>query len=466
MQKAAGRTLARAIWTATASPRLRGATLSRRCNAPHPHTPLAQARGLASGLSLSAKVSRPQNLTFLGGDHLSWQEHLPFMSSMVDMHGEYTGLTPSCCPMEELSEHPTGKRTRGASFLEVRIPFSDPSLKLRDHMVNYAGKTIRYGKLFEIIDALAGDVAGRHCHGCEAITIVTASVDGMNITDEDVVVDKDLVLQGYLTFAGRSSMEIHVNLLSDGKLVACTQFIMVARLGADGAAYQIPGLAVTCEEEQAEYEKGEKRAAARKLAATNSLQVMAPAKEEVDLMHKLYLQSKGLKAEKRALLMGKDKDAINTTDFKYMKHTQVMSTEIMHPQNRNIHGKIFGGEIMRKAFEIGYITAVCFIGRENTQFIAVDDINFIRPVNIGSIMLFTGMTTYATKSQIVVKVNVEEVQAETMERTKTNQLSYVFKSRDGSQVLPAVIPRDYGEFVRYLEGQRTYEEICNDFRPM
>jgi acyl-coenzyme A thioesterase 9 len=430
----------------------------------------------ASGLSLDAEVDRPSSLKELGNDPNNWVQELPFTYSVVDMHAEYFGLVPSCSPMEPLNEE--GKRSRNSSFTEIRLPFSDDKLKIKEQMVNYAGKTIRYGKLFEIIDMLAGDVAGRHCHGCdESITIVTASVDGMNVTNEDILVDKDLILQGYITYAGRSSMEIHVNLLSDDKLVACTQFIMVARHGADGAAFHIPGLALNNQKQIDEYERGGIRASERKIQAKSSLAVMAPEREEVESMHALYLRSKGLKAQKRALLMNKDaehyddsivKNNIGNIDdtgaFKYMKHTRVSSTEIMHPQNRNVHGKIFGGEIMRKAFELGYITAICFIGREDTQFVAVDDINFIKPVNIGSIMLFSGCVTYATKNEIVVVVKVEEVEAETMERIKTNQLSYVFKSRQGTtKSLPSVIPRDYGEFVRYLEGKRTWTEIRDDY---
>ena len=71
------------------------------------------------------------------------------------------------------------------------------------------GKTIRYGKLFELLDALAADVAYRHCGGGRSsqLTIVTASVDGMKNFANINIID-DIKMQGYLTYAGKSSMEV------------------------------------------------------------------------------------------------------------------------------------------------------------------------------------------------------------------------------------------------------------------
>jgi acyl-coenzyme A thioesterase 9 len=93
--------------------------------------------------------------------------------------------------------------------LEIILPFSDHSA-LRDSMIRTDGITIRYGKLFEILDGLAGDVAYRHCGGrTDDLTIVTASVDGMKAS-ANIDINNDLKLQGYLTYVGKSSMEVFV----------------------------------------------------------------------------------------------------------------------------------------------------------------------------------------------------------------------------------------------------------------
>ena len=41
-----------------------------------------------------------------------------------------------------------------------------------------------------------------------------------------------------------------------------------------------------------------------------------------------------------------------------MKDTMRMTQILMHGQDRNSHGKMFGGYLMREAFEISWITAV------------------------------------------------------------------------------------------------------------
>ncbi len=75
-------------------------------------------------------------------------------------------------------------------------------------MIRTDGTTIRYGKLFEILDGLAGDVSYRHCGGpSKDLTIVTASVDGMKAS-ASIDIKNDLKLQGYLTYVGKSSMEV------------------------------------------------------------------------------------------------------------------------------------------------------------------------------------------------------------------------------------------------------------------
>ena len=43
-----------------------------------------------------------------------------------------------------------------------------------------------------------------------------------------------------------------------------------------------------------------------------------------------------------------------------MNKTEIESTLLMHGQDRNRHGKIFGGYLMRQAFDMSWITASLF----------------------------------------------------------------------------------------------------------
>ena len=44
----------------------------------------------------------------------------------------------------------------------------------------------------------------------------------------------------------------------------------------------------------------------------------------------------------------------NYTDMESTRH---QATMLMHIQNQNLHGKIFGGLIMKEAYELGWLCA-------------------------------------------------------------------------------------------------------------
>jgi len=93
---------------------------------------------------------------------------------------------------------------------------------MRDSMMRDDRKTLRYGRLFELLDALAGDVAYRHCGGRKGpLTIVTASVDSMK-NFASLSIENDVKMQGYLTYVGSSSMEVN-RVLSSSAWLYCTQ---------------------------------------------------------------------------------------------------------------------------------------------------------------------------------------------------------------------------------------------------
>ena len=82
----------------------------------------------------------------------------------------------------------------------------------------------------------------------------------------------------------------------------------------------------------------------------------------------------------------------------------------MQPQARNVHGKVFGGYIMRVAYEMAQVTAIVFFGDsmappaaggEGCQgggiptFVADDDVKFVRPIEIGDAMEFSSTIIYS-----------------------------------------------------------------------
>jgi len=393
---------------------------------------------------------------------------VPCINDVIAAHKGYEDIAVSYC-----SQSISKVRCVDDSFVSLLLPFSESEV-LREAMIKFDGKTIRYGKLFELIDAIAGDVGYRHCtpdSGSQEqrdFYVVTASVDGMQAFS-DIRADENLRLEGFLTWVGTTSMEVHVNILSvptaqagsirPPRLAGSTQFIMVARSKATDKSYKVPGLFMSDEDLHA----GQERSGRRKRLALESLQLSPPAKEEVEMLHKLYLDAQYLKLQKKALMDRKQGEILsrqtNRRRFKYMKHTVQHSVNLMHFQQRNIHGKIFGGHLMRMGFEIGYITAACFFGNEaGTHFHSVDDIQFVRPANVGSVMEFVGTATFSRPPYVVVEVIVRDVNVATGIKSTTNQLSFVFAC-DTEADVPDVIPREYDEYIKHLQGKRSLERI-------
>ena len=75
--------------------------------------------------------------------------------------------------------------------------------------------------------------------------------------------------------------------------------------------------------------------------------------------------------------------------------------QIAYPQEQNIHKKLFGGFLMRRAFELAWATAHVHT-RCRPWFMALDDITFLTPVEIGSIIKFDSKVVYVPAGACVL----------------------------------------------------------------
>ena len=388
-------------------------------------------------------------------------KELHFTNDFVARSTDYQGMIAHCCPTMDLVD---GKRPKASSWVEATLPLKTNE-RMRESMISFIGKKVRYGKLFETIDAVAADVSYKHIgmggksnEETKDVVIVTACVDGM-IAKSDIKAEENLTIQAFMTFAGRSSMEIHVNLLQLDEIVASTQFIMVAR-DKHGKSWEVPGLWISNEEEAAEQERGMKRAAQRREKSASSLELQPPRPEEVDVMHSMYLLEK--QASKSEEHHPRNKVS---QKYMYMKDSVVDSTYVMHKQQRNIHFKVFGGELMKISYEMAFICARCYAGSDKCHFYAIDDINFLKPVSIGAIMDFVGKVIYSNGRYIVIQVDVWELSPDGHGRQgKTNQLTYIFQGNDGEE-LPQVLPQKYEEMVLFVNGKRAFDYCFKDGFP-
>lgn len=76
-----------------------------------------------------------------------------------------------------------------------------------------------------------------------------------------------------------------------------------------------------------------------------------------------------------------DMPALADRDSILIKDTCLQNALVCQPQQRNTHGRIFGGFLMRRAFELAFATAYAFAGSA-PLFLEVDHVDFLKPVSI------------------------------------------------------------------------------------
>jgi acyl-CoA hydrolase len=123
--------------------------------------------------------------------------------------------------------------------------------------INHYGRLFG-GQLLKWIDELAGIVAIRHC-GC---TVTTAAIDNLQFRAPAYSGDM-IVLRGWVTCVGTSSMEVRVDTYVENKegvrkAINSAYFVMVA-LDENDKPVTVPQLIIETEEQKAEWESAKKR---------------------------------------------------------------------------------------------------------------------------------------------------------------------------------------------------------------
>ncbi|KRW98312.1 hypothetical protein PPERSA_02089 [Pseudocohnilembus persalinus] len=137
----------------------------------------------------------------------------------------------------------------------------------------------------------------------------------------------------------------------------------------------------------------------------------------------------------------------------------------MHIQDRNIHYKIFGGYILREAFEIGFLAAYDIGGGYMPHIQFVDDVQFISPVEIGAVMKFKATVTCVLKGYAYIIVECIRIifdhDNNKKIHQKTNDLKLIFHVGDKAK---DVIPVAYQEVLQFIKGKDQL--IKRIFAPM
>jgi acyl-coenzyme A thioesterase 9 len=218
------------------------------------------------------------------------------------------------------------------------------------HLYNDASGNILIGKLFEDLDALAGNIAFKHCDDnsptSQAPNLVTVSVDKI-VQSVPLSSKNDLVVFGQIAWVGRSSIDILMKAyykqdlkgdLSDGmppfldsegsgSLLTCV-FTFVARSGRAGHAVEVNRLVPKTPFELAVFKVRENKTQLRKKSAKN---------DKIQICQKSLAQL----VERGSAML--DMPALAHPNAVLMRQTSLENSFICQPQNVNVAGTVFGG---------------------------------------------------------------------------------------------------------------------------
>jgi len=388
-------------------------------------------------------------------------------------------------------------------------PLSHLMLAQRDQYINTMGQ-LRFGKLLEDLDAFAGTIAYKHCDDLDAttapLTLVTASCDRIEALGR--LPPRDMLLVGACTFVGSSSMNVDVELqpadLSESTDIAThsldrssvhaaasssgsaaadaasvdppatllrASFTFVARHPVTNSAVPVPWLHPKTALEKQWYASGRGRQAANKGARDDSLYRRLPSSGELSLVHNMFISQHAPRdgSSRRgaaAQLLSEDMpgDPAQSHGTAHTQDTEMSTHYFTQPCDANIHGKVFGGLLMRQAFELAFSTAWVFTACK-PEFFSLDNITFQRPVELGTLLRSTARVEYtahavpepAAKSDghyVTVAVSTEVVNPEEGKQVVTNDFHFTFRF---TQPVPRLLPQSYAEAMTWLEGHRRFK---------
>ncbi|CAL5087328.1 unnamed protein product [Urochloa decumbens] len=332
---------------------------------------------------------------------------------------------------------------------------------------------VRIGKLLEDLDALAGTIAVKHCSDEDSTTrpllVVTASVDKTELK-KPIRVDADLKIAGAVTYVGRSSIDIQIEVTQvdqDGDnqsdpIALTANFTFVARDSKTGKSAPVNCLSPETEREKQLFSEREARDKMRKRKREEQKGGLENG------IHKLRAEAERLNALLAEGRVFSDLPALADRDSILMKDTRLENSLVCQPQQRNLHGRIFGGFLMHRAFELAFSTAYAFVG-QRPCFLEVDHVDFLKPVDVGDFLRFKSCVLYTQLDNPEQPlVNVEVVAHVTRPELRKSEVSNTFHFtftvcsdmlKNGMKIRN-VVPSTEEEARRILERMEA-EGLCN-----
>jgi len=335
------------------------------------------------------------------------------------------------------------------SFTKVLPLNSNETLKRRFMVLDEPIKAnMRFGLLLEVLDKVAEEAALAYVNRFHPeARVVTAAIDNIvvrHVTD----ISRDIHFKARINYVGRSSLEVGIRVEQPGggpvQHIASCYFTMVARSGhgEEAVSVTLPGL-----DYQGELEKQRADKALQRRQEYKQQQAALrepPSREEFQMLTDLH--------------SAQDEPGFNGL---LVDKLTADAWERMYPEQENVPKKIFGGYLIRRAFEL---SSVCSeqVAPNRAILAAVNRINFFHPVRMGDTLHYTTRVVYTNDSFICVEANIERISRDKTTKALSNSCLFTFVNVDAElnrQPVPVVYPTNYGEDARYLMAHRNCQMV-------
>jgi acyl-CoA hydrolase len=350
-------------------------------------------------------------------------------------------------------------RPNETTYLQTLPLGSDPKLRHRFMVLNETLQgNLRFGLLLEVLDKVAEETALKYVKRYYPdARVVTAAIDDI-LVRHAADVTRNITFHARINHVGRSSLVVGIRVEQAGNPVnhiASCHFTMVARSGTGDTATSVtlPPLEYLDAQEQ---RRASKAVASREeYQRQQALLSEPPSRDEFEMLITLHqaLEETGLAGRRIQ----------DDTFFRGYKASRLVtdSWERMYPEQENVPRSIFGGYLVRRAFELSSICSD-LVAVDRSIISAVTRINFFQPVRIGDTLHFTSRVVYTSDSFICVAASIERTSRDHTTNALSNSCFFTFANLDSQLVhkpVPAIYPATYAEDARYLAAHRTLQAL-------
>jgi len=341
------------------------------------------------------------------------------------------------------------------SFIQIHLPLGEND-DLKNRYIRFKPGLVRVGRLLEALDFTAGHVAYFHTMSrpfSYTCTLMTACCDHLKFF-RPIRGDRNILINAYPTYVGKSTIEVRTDLMQkidgekDETLAASALFLLAARDTKDySKSFNLTKISFEGENDIEKCllrsELGKLNQEKRKSMGLQNYFKRPPTQEESLRLHSIFMNMK-------------EKWRLNV-DYYLMRDTRKSKSILMHIQDRNIHGKIFGGYLMRESIELAWLVAYKYAKFDHPEFEAIDDFTFHVPVEIGSILELDATVTYSEAQFMNITVEATKVMRNETEgrweRKKCTELHISFRCPETAIIKP-VYPATYAEAMKFLYSKR------------